>query len=238
MQSDKDSLFTFAGLLVLAALVVSQFVIAGSKQERHEAQTEKVAAVEAPPREREAETPPVDERPKAIRKMEQVYTRIVVQHEMPTAAQRAAAEEYYKKYLDPDISKVVSRQPPQEARDDTMQGFNMNKWVYFRDDGSTATLVGMGEAYLNIRPEDLNTMNYTYYSQGRLGTMIVVNLRPANDEVFGECRNSFEQGFPPEKLLTVFGYGVAERVMHDGLNDEVILNISPLTRCLLGDNYR
>ncbi|TAL30779.1 MAG: hypothetical protein EPN97_11895 [Alphaproteobacteria bacterium] len=243
MQDRDDSpLFTAAALLVLAGLVVLQFILAGREQERSDARMQKIEPppAEAPRSEKPAETPPVvvDGWKDETRRLQPDYTRMDATHEMPTAAQRAAAEAFYKKYLDPDPSKVVSRQMPQDTRGNTMQGFNMNKWVYFGDDGATATLVGMGEAYVNIRPEDMNAMNYTYYNQGRLGTLIVVNFRTGDDRVFAQCKESFAEGFPPQKLLTVFGYGVAERVMHDGLNDEVILNVSPLTSCALGDNYQ
>lgn len=238
---DERPFLTVAALLVLAGLIVSQFIIAGRAQERHEAEMQKIAAEEARKQKQAAMQPVVVEQMKPAEAPYATlpdYTRMDVTHEMPTAAQRAAAEEFYKKYLDPDPSKTVSRQMPQETRGNIMQGFNMNKWVYFRDDGAAATLVGMGEAYVNIKPEEFHTMNYTYYNQGRLGTLIVVNFRPLDDRVFARCKESFAEGFPPQKLLTVFGYGVAERVMHDGLNDQVILNVSPLTHCALGDNYQ
>jgi hypothetical protein len=248
MQRDKDGMFTIAALLILAGLIISQFIFAGREQARHEAEMQKIAAAEAVQREKQAIIDQENEKRRLQENAQrqaaefnarrQDFRRRDITHKIPTAAQRAAAEEFYKNYLDADTSKVVSRQMPQKIPLDTLQGFNMNKWVHFRDDGATATLVGMGEAYVDIKPEDLSTMNYTYYSQGRLGTMIVVNFQTGNDPVFAGCRESFAEGFPPQKLLTVFGYGVTERVMHDGLNDEVILNIGPLTQCALADNYQ
>ncbi|MEZ0223266.1 MAG: hypothetical protein ACAH83_01840 [Alphaproteobacteria bacterium] len=252
----KSPWFTIAALLVLAGLIISQFILAGREQEIHEAQIQKIAAAEAVEREKQAALQPsvvVEQQRQAdplsvpppnynpadpLRAPPPDYSRVDVTYDMPTGAQRIAAEAYYKEYLDPDTSKVVSRQIPQETHGNTLQGFNMNKWLYFSADGMTATLVGMGEAYINIKPEDLYTMNYTYYNQGRLGTMIVVNFRIGDDPLFAPCKNAFERGFPPQKLLSVFGFGVAERVMHDGLNDEVILNLSPLIQCSLGNNYQ
>ena len=168
--------------------------------------------------------------------LQQNYDRMALSHEQPTAAQRTAAEQFYKKYLDPDMTKVVSRQVPAGLYKNSLQGFKMTKWIYFRAEGNTATLVGMGEAYLNIKPEDLNAPNYGVYYQGRLGTMIVVNFQTKDDPVFAQCRKSFDKGFAPEKLLAVFGHGVAEQIMHDGFYDEAILNVDQLVSCSLGDN--
>lgn len=272
---NKGSYFTAAALIVLMALVVSQFLIAGRQQEHHDTLMQNIAAVKSEletaqtaQQKKEAETSPVVDQLKAVQgsqeaigakiddekneirqlredmqrqaetlsTLQQNYDRMALSHEQPTAAQRTAAEQFYKKYLDPDMTKVVSRQVPAGTYKNSLQGFKMTKWIYFRGEGTTATLVGMGEVYLNIKPEDLNTPGYGVYNQGRLGTMIVVNFQTKDDPVFASCRQSFDKGFPTEKLLTVFGQGATEQIMHDGFYDEAILNVDQLANCSLSDN--
>jgi hypothetical protein len=152
-----------------------------------------------------------------------------------TGDEQSAAERYYKKYLYPKSTKQVSLQVP-SADATVMQGLKIDKWLEFSSKDGAATLVGTGQPFLDIKPEQLNNENYDVFNQGRTLTMIVVNFRGKDDSVFEGCKKSMQKKFLENQRLAVFGHGIAQQVLHDGLIDEVVIDFDKLTNCGLETN--